>query len=269
MRIYIPSRKRTATLKDRTLAQIPDTWLGQTTIVVCNDEVAEYRRSLDYNPKFKVVSVIGCEPGIAMTRMCIGRDAANANSQTFLMLDDDLKFFQRKGEDDYHLLPTTEGQREIMFDSMMKTLTDYAHVAFSSREGNNHLPMGVAPCIVQTTRALRALGFQTKAFNDCEHGRVEVMEDFDIQLQLLRKGYPNAVLAYWAHDQQMTNASGGCSLYRDHAMQEASAQKLHDLHPNFVKLRTKQNKTDKSGFGTRTEVTVYWKKALESAHASN
>jgi hypothetical protein len=33
------------------------------------------------------------------------------------------------------------------------------------------------------------------------------------------------------------------------------------LHPGFVKLVQKSNKTDKKNFGTRTEVNIQWKKA--------
>ncbi len=87
------------------------------------------------------------------------------------------------------------------------------------------------------------------------------MEDFDVQLQLLKRGLGNACLYYWAQGQSKTNAPGGCSLWRTHEVHEAAARRLAELHPGLVRLRQKANKTDAGGFGTRMEVTIAWKKA--------
>ena len=110
-------------------------------------------------------------------------------------------------------------------------------------------------------RPMRAQGFQTEAFLSFEHGRVRVMEDFDITLQILRAGGSCAVNYYYAQGQRMTNEAGGCSTWRTHEIHEESARRLAELHPGIVSLRQKQNKGDQNGFGTRTEVTIQWKSA--------
>ena len=61
----------------------------------------------------------------------------------------------------------------------------------------------------------------------------------------------------------MTNEDGGCSEYRTHEFHEHSARRLAELHPGLVTLRQKSNKTDREGFGTRTEVTIQWKRAWQ------
>jgi hypothetical protein len=147
-----------------------------------------------------------------------------------------------------------------MLTYIEQALHKYAHVSISAREGNNRMEVPFVTC----SRPLRAMAFRRKEFLQCEHGRVDVMEDFDVTLQLLRKGYQNMVITAYANDQRMTQMAGGCSDYRTHAVHEASAKKLAKLHPEFVKLRTKENKTG-GEFAKRTEVTISWKAAYESA----
>jgi hypothetical protein len=98
-----------------------------------------------------------------------------------------------------------------------------------------------------------------------EHGRVEIMEDFDLNLQMLRAGYSSAVLYKYANGQGETNAPGGCSTFRTLELHNRNVAKLAELHPGFVKLKT--NRKTKSGgeLSNRHEATIYWKKAYESS----
>jgi hypothetical protein len=164
-----------------------------------------------------------------------------------------------------------------MLDCVEAALEQYAHVGISAREGNNRLDRqvrvgeyaGLDTDIVtaqECTRTLRALAYQTAEFLKCEHGRVDVMEDFDVNLQLLERGLPNLNLAHWAQGQRQTNAPGGCSTYRSQDVQTASAVRLAELHPGFVTLREKKNKSG-GAFGNRTEVTIQWAKAYKQGLA--
>jgi hypothetical protein len=90
------------------------------------------------------------------------------------------------------------------------------------------------------------------------------MEDFDVTLQLLRKGHRNAVLNQWAQDQGTSNAPGGCSTYRTPEVQAAGAYGLQKLHPDFVTVVDKETKQAWGG-GVRKDVRIAWKKALESS----
>jgi hypothetical protein len=139
-------------------------------------------------------------------------------------------------------------------------LRDYAHVGIGVRGGNNNVGTGDAPLLTENTRTMRALAYRTDDFLSVEHGRVQVMEDFDVNLQLLRRGLKNCCINYWCQDQKMTNAAGGCSGLRTHALHEAAAVRLAELHPGLVALRQKKNKTG----GEFGEVTIQWKRAFNA-----
>lgn len=245
--------------------------------VVPEDEVELYEKKLQDQlytqayPGLSEARVVGCpEKGIARTRLWIGSHAQQENYTKFLMLDDDVWFYTRKSSDpkvfnlDYS---KPEEVNQLMF-VVAQALDSYGHVGISAREGNNRLDEtyeiydGHFYTSAQNTRTLRALAYRTKDFLSCEHGRVEVMEDFDVNLQLLERGIPNLNIAHWAQGQRQTNAPGGCSIYRSHEVQDRSARRLAELHPGLVGLREKKNKSG-GDFGHRTEVTIYWKKAYE------
>jgi hypothetical protein len=99
-----------------------------------------------------------------------------------------------------------------------------------------------------------------------ELGRVPVMEDFDLTLQLLRAGFPNRVSYEFCWNQRGSGSEGGCSTYRTGEMQAAAARRLAELHPDFVKVVTKSSKSNwKQGdMQERVDVIVQWRKAFEA-----
>ncbi len=121
----------------------------------------------------------------------------------------------------------------------------------------------------QNTRLNGCIIYRRSVFLDerIEHDRMNPMNDFDVNLQLLRLGYDNHLIAEFCYNQGGTNAPGGSSDYRTLETQAASAHKLADLHPGFVNIRHKVNKTGPVELRERTEVTVFWKKARASAEA--
>ena len=266
MLIYIPSMGR---FRDYEIAAGPTTDMSpealcRTRYVVPGDEVLLYRHSLDACG-MQGVGVLACpDRGIAKTRLAIGEHASREGAVSFAMLDDDIGFLVRKEENSWQLRGAEKEDVDQMFAAVRYWLArGYAHVGVSAREGNNRVGPGGHGLKNDCTRTIRFLAYNTDAFLGVEHGRVEVMEDFDVNLQLLRQGKPNTCLHFWAQGQKMTNAPGGCSIYRSHEVQSRSAERLAQLHPKYVKLRQKQNKTDADGFGTRTEVTIMWKQCYE------
>jgi len=188
---------------------------------------------------------------------------------TFVMLDDDLKFIRRKDPSDTKLISVEEDDMSQMFTMVRRMLSSHCHVGVSARQGNNNVGAGSADLLIErNTRLLRVLAYRVKDFLNLEHGRVDIMEDFDITLQLLRQGKGNVNLYWWAQDQDQTQAPGGCSEYRTQLVHAKSATKLCELHYPFVKLVKKENKTG-GEFGHRTEVRIQWKSAFEEGRIKN
>lgn len=269
MHIFIPSLGRSDPnfIHAGPLPQVPDELIHMVSYVVPTNEVAEYHETLaQMGLTHRGVSVVGCkEIGISGTRRWIGEVTRDLSaSHHFMMMDDDVRFVKRASHAATNLVDfDASGQDFVeMYNAVDEALNTYAHVGVSPRQGNNRHGLVES---VENTRTLRVLAYDANVFCRMEHGRVPVMEDFDVNLQLLRKGYPNLNFVKWSQDQKMTNAEGGCSTYRDHEKQDKAARKLSELHPGFVKVREKKNKTDKDGFGTRTDVTIYWKKAYASS----
>lgn len=272
--IYVPSRDRGGydTLMRGTLKYVPKAERGKITYVVPVEQVAKYQRGFRTNSwDVEVLGVPTEYDGIAFTRYWIGQHAAGKGAQAFLMLDDDVKFFKRKSATDtaleYQDFDGSGHDWKTMLHDVRDALCDNAVVGISQREGNNRQGIGSHKKLrVKNTRLLRCFAFRVEEFLAAEHGRVKVMEDFDVFLQIMRAGHDTVNLCWWAQDQAQTSAPGGCSVYRTHQLHEESARELARLHPEFVTLRQKNNKTG-GEFGSRTEVTIQWKSARASADA--
>lgn len=252
MDVYVVSRGRhEQCLTLESLGKLPASY--KTTLVVHEDEVSLYTPlAMKHGVKLLAFKY----RTIGHKRQLIGEQA----SDKFVMMDDDLTFFQRKSLADWHLTRFVEGDAQRMLDIVAKQLDKFAHVGVSGREGNNRLPAS----FVHSTRYMRVLAYRKKEYLECKHDRVQFMEDFDVNLQLLRKGYPSSMLTNFAHNQKGTQAKGGCSLTRTKETHALAATKLKQLHEKFVSLHEKQNKTG-GDFGSRLEVRVKWKRALASA----
>ena len=195
---------------------------------------------------------------IAPTRQCILENVGD--SDQFCMLDDDLTFYIRRNDDRTKLRDIQTNELVDAFFDMRGYLMQatIAHVGFAAREGANRDTSGV----LWNTRIMRVLGYDRKILtdNNIRFDRMEVMEDFDVALQLLEAGFDNVVMNNYAHNQKGSGAAGGCSHFRTPALHAANAAKLAALHPRYV---TVVEKTTKGSFGggTRTDVRIAWKKA--------
>lgn len=255
--IYIPSRSRSS--RSLTLEALTHGGLAERASLVV--PFAQATAYLPLARRHKVKQILRCkEDGIAATRQLCGERAENK----FIMFDDDLRFYTRidrtanaeaKG---LRMLNNMELKAALVLVSRLLDL--YAHVAISAREGNNRLPLPW----VTNSRPLRVLAYRKAEFLACEHGRVAVMEDFDVTLQLIGMGYQNCVISEYAQDQPGTQVQGGCMDYRTKELHEKNVRLMAKLHPDIVKLRQKENKTG-GDFGSRLEATIYWEKAYRQA----
>jgi hypothetical protein len=198
----------------------------------------------------------GCR-GIGRVRQHIIDISAGA----VLMLDDDLRFATRRQDDPTKFEDASEASITLAFGEMFGLLTRYALVGMSTREGGNR----DIEHEVRNTRILRVLGYRADILRreSIRFDRVPVMEDFDVALQLLEKGYENVRVNWIVHDQRGSNLAGGCSTYRTMDVQADAARMLAELHPRAVTVVQKSTKTAWGG-GTRTDVRIQWKQALGS-----
>lgn len=254
MKIYIPSYGRSA--RQFTLEKFSQKLLDRTTLLVQYRERDLY---LKYKNKCQVTILPPEITTIAPTRKYI----IDGSSEKFtFILDDDLEFAKRK-ENDWHLKRIKGEPVEEIFDELLQWLAmGYVHVGVSAREGNNR----VKEDFTENTRYMRFVGYDVDVLRkeNIQVDRMEVMEDFDVNLQLLRKGYPSRVSFKFAQGQGESGAKGGCSHFRTKELQRRNAWQLAAFHPNFVKVTNKVTKTAWGG-GERTDVRVYWKKAYESS----
>ena len=255
MKIYIPTRGRAD--NQVTLSHFPDDLRQNVTLVVDKNEADEYGQ-FDCN-------IMVCPEtvhDIATKRRYI---CENADDNKIVMLDDDLRFYIRKATNDWHLRYLEPNEFPALFGLLDKWLDDYAHCGVSAREGNNR----VEHLSAETTRYMRVLAYNLDMFKDkgIELFRTKVMSDFDMNLQLLSKGFPNKVSFYYAQGHGSSNAPGGCSEWRTVEMQSDGAEILKSLHPEVVSVVERETKTawgaGKEGTVIRKDVSVQWKKALK------
>lgn len=184
----------------------------------------------------------------------------HAESNAFLLMDDDLTFSARRSDDPEKFRPASPDDFHGALVQLKLALIRYAHVGMCAREGGNRQlePFAYA------TRAMRVLGYNRKLVlpTGARFDRLATKQDFDMTLQLLRAGLPNAVLGTVVHNQYGSNTAGGCSAYRTPQLMDECAHALAALHPGFVTVVQKETKTAWGG-GVRTDVRIAWKKALE------
>lgn len=256
MNIYIPSMGRVD--NQITLNYIPKKYLERTYLVVPGKEFDAY-----YSKYGNIVKeVLACNrKGIAKTRQWI---LEHSTDNYVLMLDDDLKFYYRVDMSKPNLVyihTSTDVSR--LFRRIEKLLSKYPVVGISSRQGNFMKKVKEYEC----GKIMNAYAFNLVVLSNLKikFGRLPVMEDYDVNLQLLRKGYKNTVLYEYCWNQKSSNSSGGCSSYRNNDMQTKAAHKLKRLHPDFVKVIEKKTKVAWNNMKTRTDVIVQWRKAYASS----
>lgn len=248
--------------------RFPDSLRKKTWLVVQDKEKHHY-----VYPRLMVLP-----PGIerlSPTRQWI---LENSDDPHVVLLDDDLAFFEREparegAPNTAHSLGTLYDEAVGRpFQEMERFLEQgFLHCGISAREGNNHTDGDTK----QIGRMMRCLGYNAPKVLSAgaRFDRIDTKQDFDMTLQLLRKGHPNIISFKFAQGQMGgSGAKGGCATYRDEAMMDRCAQELADLHPGFVKVTEKRTKSgawkgmrQEDGWTIRKDVTISWRKAYESS----
>lgn len=193
--------------------------------------------------------------GIAATRQWM---LDYAHGETVLMLDDDLQSWSMRRNTDPVSYTKASGKELLRsLEDFAQKMQHYAHGSIGHRLFcQHHEP------IYFNARMLRALCYDTVALKEAKvKFRLPVMEDFDVQLQLMTKGYEAMIYNKIVQDQSASNVNGGCSTYRTDAVQAAAAHELARLWPELVTV------TEKKGWAgmdtVRTDVRVNWRKAAK------
>lgn len=269
MRIYIPTLNR-GTGRQGTLRELgPKLVAKYKATLVC--PAREVKGFTDAG-----IAAVACPAkGISATRQWI---LDNSTDRHVLMLDDDLSSWSARIEhqdgkgnvERVQYQKATPSQRADGLRDVEKLLKRYAHGSIGHRLfANNRQGLEF------NTRQLRALAYDRDALKaEGVKFRLQVMEDFDVQLQLLKRGHDCFQINSLVQEQSGSNVDGGCSTYRTHEVQEAAARRLAKLHPDCVTVV--ERKLDKgwgNGMdGTRIDVRVSWRKAvragLEFKHAN-
>jgi hypothetical protein len=206
--------------------------------------------------------------GISATRAWI---LENSLTEKSYMVDDDMNFCHRVPDWDLDtnaklMTPSARPVEEVgqAFDMFEEWLDHYVCVSMSARQGNQ---VAKDRWFRLATRMNNMYGFNVPEVKKLgiEFGRLKVMEDFDVTLQMLTMGIPNKVSTDWAWNQRGSGKVGGCSDYRTVEVQAEAAHKLKALFPDFVKIVEKDVKaTHLQGiWSKRTDVVIQWRKAYD------
>lgn len=259
MLIYIPSTGRADQLN--TLRNLPPALLPNTVVVVYQKEFKEYSRIVAGCGACIITRPLEVK-GIGATRQWIIEQAHFKNEKKLVMMDDDLGFCTRRQDDLGKFLPSTNKEIINLVDDISISLNTFSHVGVLGREGGNRIHEEYITC----SRMTRILAYNTETFikEKIDFTRNPPMEDFDVTLQLLRKGYPNKIICWAIQGQGNSQAAGGISGWRTPARHAMAAERLAKFHKPFVKVVEKTTKTAWGG-GTRKDVIVQWKKAYLSS----
>jgi hypothetical protein len=251
VKIYIPTHKRYN--RQITWRGLPPSVQADTKLVISSGETPHYAQGL---PLLETPPEV---QGIGATRQWI---LDNAEGNHIVMLDDDLTFARRRLDDPSRFVPASVLDMEKWHHDMDNHLNSYAHVSMGPRENGNRKTDLYYEC----GRAMRVLAFDLEVLRreGVRFNPELVQDDFDITLQLLKKGYQNLIVGWMVHNQSGSGAAGGASEYRDIAKHNESIKKLAALHPGLVTVVTKHTKVAWGG-QPRLDVICQWKKAYTTS----
>lgn len=182
------------------------------------------------------------------------------DEEKIVMLDDDLRFAVRR-DDDPGLFRKAESSDVLKaFYELEEILSpEVAHAGFSVRGSGIGTSAKKGGWQISGKRMQYSLGYHVPTVNaNASFGRLNSREDMDVTLQLLTKGYPNAVNFTFVTDQKFGNP-GGCTAERVIALADADALALVAFFPQFVSAVQKSYKDSPN----RLEVVCQWQQALD------
>ena len=180
-------------------------------------------------------------------------------------LDDDVVFSKRRTDEPTKFGIMTYRDFDEMFEGIDDSLRSFPLAGVVAREGANRN----TDKYLYATRQMRVHGVNSSWIRD-EGWRWDLLrspgpEDFCMLLQSLTAGFSNVVLNDYCQNQGGSNTDGGCSTYRTPEVHADACHHLAELFPRFVTVVDKTTKGAWGG-GTRKDVRIQWKKALQHGH---
>lgn len=245
--------------------------MRQHTYLMTHDGRAATMRTANANPCAGVVD-LGKTDGIADVRQKCLEWAYTKGFYKVLMLDDGCYFYRRDGFRGGK--PQYRGMDEVLdwkqlVQTLERLLDKYPQVGISAKQGNHLVETDhkvVGRCFTAyalNVRALRKLGVRFDSMYRANK-QVKLYEDFNLTLELLTRGIPNAVLHTFCINAQH-GRNGGNTTFRTNSTQHQCALALQRRFPRYVKVVQKATKAFKlAGSDThRWDVTIQWKKAFD------
>lgn len=222
---YIPTKGRVT--KQFTLSNLPSKLHKQITLV-CPEDEDEILRII-----YPTITVVA-QPhpmSIGEKRAWIFQELAKDVDFAW-QLDDDLRF--KVVVHDYFRKPT----EDQLFEGF-QTVESYSEQYDVLGLGTSYMaPKGG---VKENYHLGFAFGFSKRARASLEMNRMDVFEDIDYTLQMLRKGIPLAVCYDVVVEQKEADATGGVTEERDLGMIERDFEMLQSFHPDYVKRKERGN----------------------------
>jgi len=248
-----------------TYNSLPDKYKDITKFVVQTHEFAEMNKRY----AGKVLELPSEINRIAPTREWIFNEFKDTRHIVF---DDDLEFVVKEPNPESTPKWLSRKFTEKDFDDAFSLINNWMDegIAFGGM-----LPVWVIPDISQwpireNQRMMTNWFFDGPRIpRDLEWNRVQAAEDFDINLQLLTRGFKNRQSAKYMVTCSATNAPGGCSTWRTLEVHNEAQIMLQKLWPDFVKIREKEVTSGPWKGHIKLATTIQHKKAYESSQSNS
>jgi hypothetical protein len=185
-----------------------------------------------------------------------------------MVFDDDLDFVVKEpnegGETKWKSRKFTEQDFDDAFNLMNAWIDE--GIAYGGL-----LPAWVIPDVKQwpvreNQRIMTNVFYSGKKIpRDIQWNRVVAAEDFDVNLQLLSRGFKNRISAKYMVTCSETNAAGGCSTWRTLEVHNEAQRRLAELWPDFIAVREKKVTSGPWKGQIKLATTIQHKKAYESS----
>jgi len=252
MRIIIPTKGRIS--NQLTYQNLPEELRKQTTFVCPQSEGFWLEQKY---PAAKVIRQLDPNMRIGDKRKWI---MDTTEEEKIVMLDDDLRFAVRRDDNPGLFRKAEPADISRAFFELGEILSpEVAHGGFSVRGSGIGTSAKKGGWQISGKRMQYSLGYHVPTVNaNASFGRLNSREDMDVTLQLLTKGYPNAVNFSFVTDQKFGNP-GGCTAERVIELADIDALALVGYFPQFVTAVQKEYKDSPN----RLEVVCQWQKALD------